>query len=172
MELVQRVLFVLHPASSRTLLHTAVPAKWCTGFFLPSSYLCCALSFENLLCRCFQCANSWVVISGLCGVVFFFFFFFFFFFSWVTSFEAVVEFCNWWTTGECVSAPASWSLDLHMQCNNRYESLICLETVGAMSTATFFECVPSWKYKTSQAGQPKNWSRLVFSFKQCVKANT
>lgn len=112
MEVVQRVLFVLNPAWSRTFPHIADPAKWCKGFFLHSSYLFCALSFESLLCRCFQfkslCAKSQLGMFWLLAELLSVFdSFFFFCFSWITPFEAVVEFCNWWTTGECVSAPAS-----------------------------------------------------------------
>lgn len=105
---------------------------------LPIEISLCKISAGDVL------APGWVVI-GFC-------FFFFFFFSWITPFEAVVEFCNRWTTGECVSAPSTWSLGLHMQCNNRYESLMCLEAACAMCTTTFFESVLSWKHEASQAG--------------------
>lgn len=149
-----RIAFVVHPGEllgpgpSHTQLSQpcSTRASFCTpaissmlsplkAWFADASNL--GLFVQKLSWRCFGFKLSYnqVFVS---------------FFSWITSFEAVVELCNWWATGECVSAPASRSLGLHVQCNNRYESLTCIEAAHAVPTATFFESVPSQKHKTTQ----------------------
>lgn len=170
MEVVQRVLFVLNPAWSRTFPHIADPAKWCKGFFLHSSYLFCALSFESLLCRCFQfkslCAKSQLGMFWLLAELLSVFDSFFFFVSAGSHrLKQLLSFAIGGLLGNVFLhlLPEAWAYTCSATTGMK---VLCVWKQSVLCLLLHF--LSPFRLKNTRPArlrQPKNWSRLVFSFK-------
>lgn len=150
MELVQKSIVCFAPCLVQDP-PTYCRAKWCKGFFLHSSYLFSALSFESLLCRCFWfrslCAKSqmemfWLLVE-LWSV----------FGSFLAGSHRLKQLLSFAIGGLLGNVflhllPEAWAYT-------------CSATTGMKTLCAsnqcydywyIFESIPSWKHKTSQAG--------------------